>query len=665
MQANANTAVPAAAPTPKRAERRALESLVSLQQPSGCWEGEMVWNTMILSQYVIVRRVIGRPFDEKQRAQILKNFTVTQRSDGSWGMHSESEGYVFFTTLAYVALRLLGLPADDPKLAAARKWLRAQPGGVLSIPSWGKYWLSFVGLYGYEGVNPCPPELYALPEWVPVHPSRYYCHVRNIYMGLAYLYGSRVHGDLGVAMTADLRRELYEQPYEAIDFAKHRNDVAESDLVTRPSLGVKAAMELMYQHERVHSKKFRARALDHVFERILYEQHTSNYQGISPVNSLLNLFSIWARDPKHPEMEKSLAGIEAWRWDDEREGTRYCGARSNTWDTAFAMQAILAAPENERSVEALQAGYRYLLSVQMLDELPEWKKMHRDPMRGGWTFSDGKHRWPVSDCTAEALCAILLSNKTGAAPSEKLSEERVRHAVEFILLRQNDDGGFGTYERRRGGQFLDHVNNTEMYGDCMSDKSHPECSASSVASLCMVREHYPQMMRARIDEAITRGVAFLRTTPDPDGGIRAAWGIHYSYGAFQVVKGLRAAGVPRSDEILQRAARHLISIQRSDGGWGESYKGCIERRYIEHPQSQPVMTAWALLALLEVLPVDDPAIVRGVAWLRAHQNTDGSFPEGALNGVFFDSAMLDYRLYRSYFPAWALGRHAALSQSPT
>ena len=29
--------------------------------------------------------------------------------------------------------------------------------------------------------------------------------------------------------------------------------------------------------------------------------------------------------------------------------------------------------------------------------------------------------------------------------------------------------------------------------------------------------------------------------------------------------------------------------------------------------------------------------------------------------MFFGTAMLDYRLYRSYFPAWALARHAALT----
>jgi squalene cyclase len=42
------------------------------------------------------------------------------------------------------------------------------------------------------------------------------------------------------------------------------------------------------------------------------------------------------------------------------------------------------------------------------------------------------------------------------------------------------------------------------------------------------------------------------------------------------------------------------------------------------------------------------------------QTPEGSWPQEAVNGVFFGTAMLDYRLYRSYFPAWALARCAHL-----
>jgi lanosterol synthase len=84
----------------------------------------------------------------------------------------------------------------------------------------------------------------------------------------------------------------------------------------------------------------------------------------------------------------------------------------------------------------------------------------------------------------------------------------------------------------------------------------------------------------------------------------------------------------------------------------------LRDRYVEHPNSLVVQTSWALLALLHILPPGAEPICRGIAWLREQQKT--GWRQDAVTGVFFGTAMLDYRLYRSYFPAWALARHAAL-----
>src|SRR5262249_43486160 len=144
----------------------------------------------------------------------------------------ESEPYVFVTTLVYVALRLLGAPADYPLARPARQWLLAQPGGVLAIPTWGKFWLSLIGVYEYSGMNPVPPELFLLPRWFPVHLDDLYCHTRHIYRGIAYLYGRRFRADLG-PVTGELREEL--GLAAPIDFPAHRHSLAASDLYVRPN----------------------------------------------------------------------------------------------------------------------------------------------------------------------------------------------------------------------------------------------------------------------------------------------------------------------------------------------------------------------------------------------------------------------------------------------
>ncbi len=658
----------------------AARNVLSLQKPEGDWEAEMVWNTMLLAQYIIVHRIVAGtlPFSDEVRAEMVKHFRYWQRSDGGWGMHPESPSYVYFTTMAYVGLRLLEVPADEPMVVKARRFLRAQEGGVLAIPSWGKFWLAMLDLYGWDGVNPIPPEVFLLPESVPLHPNNYYCHTRYIYLGIAFLYGKRFTVDLGPLGDA-LRHELYgeqgrdREAYDTIRFAKARHLIAKSDLYVRPSAPLRFVYDLLAQYERFAVPTVRKHALAVCLDRIVYEMHASRYQGISPVNGLLNCLALYATSPTHPELAPSLAGMEAWKWQDEVEGIRYAGARSNAWDTAFAMQALseicespgAASPE---AIDGLRRGYAYLLSTQMQEELPGWQAERRERILGGWCFSDGAHRWAVSDCTAEALLALLECNANPLlAPAENLqiSDERILQAVDFMLRRQNADGGFGTYERRRGGPLLELINPSEMYGECMTELSYIECTASCVTALCKVQKTHPQLLPHQVSDAIDRGVGFLRKQQRDDGSYRGFWGVNFTYAAFHIAEALTAAGVERDDPSLRRLVDWLIGKQKPDGSYGERYESCLDGKYREHAHGQAVMTAWALLALMRLLPVQHPVIERGVDWLVRRQLPSGSFPQEAVAGVFFGTAMLDYRYYKEYFPAWALGRYAALRASAT
>jgi squalene/oxidosqualene cyclase-like protein len=228
------------------------------------------------------------------------------------------------------------------------------------------------------------------------------------------------------------------------------------------------------------------------------------------------------------------------------------------------------------------------------------------------------------------------------------------------LRRQNDDGGFGSYEKRRGSQILEWVNPSEMYGNCMTERSYTECTASCVGALARFRARFPSLMRGEIDRAIALGVTLLRSRQRTDGSYLGFWGVNFTYAIFHVVEALRAAGLSASDPSIARAADWLLSHQKADGGWGEHWKSCVTDEYVEHPESQAAMTAWALLALMEALPTRHPAIARGIEKLRRLQLADGQWPQQAQSGVFFSTAMLDYRLYKDYFPAWALARYEHL-----
>lgn len=661
------TAVASNADTPAAALARAMDHLSSLQRADGSFEGEVVWCPMTLAQYVIVRAILQRPFAPAERDRIILHFRATRRPEGGWGLHPEANSYVFVTTVTYVALRLLGVPANDPMASRALAWVQSQPDGVLSIPSWGKFWLSIIGLYEYSGLNPWPPELFLLPDWSPIHPNDLYGPTRYIYLAIGYLYGIRFRVSLG-SMQDELRRELYPIAYDRIDFAAHRHNLAATDLYVRPSWPVRGAWDALAAFEKLRARlpslqARRRRALDHCLQRIRDEQLGTNCRSVSPVNVMLYVLALWANDPQDPVIDESLRNISYWVFDDDKDGFRIACTRSTSWDTSLAMLAVLAGPAANHHHALLRGAYAFQLGAQLKGELVDRGRGARDPIDGGWCFTDGGDRWAVSDCTAEALSALLETDAEGIVidASARAPRERLQAAAAFILARQNEDGGFGSYERRRGSRLLEMFNPSEMFGECMTELSYIECTASAVASLHEFREQYPDFMRAEIDDAIARACAFLRRRQRDDGGYPGYWGINFTYATCFVVTALRTAGVPASDPLMARAAAWLVSKQKADGGWGEHYSGCLTSTYVEHAESQPTMTSWALLGLLEIIGPEAEPVKRGIAWLCRAQHPDGAWPQGAVNGAFFGSAMLDYRMYPLYFPIWALNRYVGLT----
>jgi squalene/oxidosqualene cyclase-like protein len=649
----------------------AANALTRIQDAAGAWEGEVVWCPIITAQVIILHAIARRPPTPERRRLLLRQFVATHRPDGGWGLHPESASYRFVTTLAYVAVRLLGEPETNPMLVKARAFLDREPGGIFSLPQWGKVWLSFIGLFDPRGLKPSPPELFLLPRWLPFSPLRFYCHTRHIYLGMSYLIGSGFRADIG-PIAAQLRDELYGAcpPEQAI---RHRHDLARSDAYVRPGRGLRLLYDAVYAlgrmgHRLPGAAWLRRRALDNCMARIAFEQRATRFQGLSPVSGVLNTLALYSRDPGGADTQRSFEGLESWRWDDEADGSRYAGARSTTWDTSFAIQALLAGGTAAASkhADALRLGYRRLAQMQMTSELEGGASQARDPVLGGWCFSDGVHRWPVSDCAAEAIIALLdCHGVPGLIPdSLRLPEARLAQAADFILSRQNRDGGFGTYERRRGHRFLEKLNPSEMFGQCMTELSYLECTGSSVRALVRLQRTTVGAQRERARSAIDRGVALILERQQRDGSWPGFWGINFIYGTHFAVAALREAGVPLDHAAFRKAARWLESIQHDDGGWGEHFSGCLDNTYVDSPGSLIISTAWACLALMHAEPDMTPALERGIAYLIDRQAKGGGWPREGVNGVFFGTAMLEYKLYNSYFPSMALGlferrRHAA------
>ncbi|GMP93499.1 hypothetical protein CsSME_00043288 [Camellia sinensis var. sinensis] len=109
---------------------------------------------------------------QEHQLEICRYLYNHQNFDGGWGLHIEGSSTMFCTTLNYVTLRLLGerMNDGDGAMEKARKWILDR-GGVTHIPSWGKFWLSVLGVYEWSGNNPLPPEIWLLPYFFPIHPG--------------------------------------------------------------------------------------------------------------------------------------------------------------------------------------------------------------------------------------------------------------------------------------------------------------------------------------------------------------------------------------------------------------------------------------------------------------------------------------------------------------
>jgi lanosterol synthase len=627
---------------------RGLRSLEREQADDGSWEGENVWCPLLAAQTAIASRVMGLPLSETRRRRVLLAFEREQLASGAWGLHPLSEPYLFVTTLVYVAARLLGVEAGSPLLARARRFIEAE-GGAVAIPTWGKFWLALVGLYRWEGVNPVLPELWALPSGVPLHPSRYYCHTRLIYLAMACLHGETLELDDRQLLEA-LRRELFPSGFDAVDFAAARTSLRAEEVITPPSVPLELAYRALRSFD-AHASPTRRQAIRaELRERIRFELRSTDHTGISPVSGLLDILALWRNDPKDPDLARALERFEAWIWEDDVDGLRVAGARSATWDTSFALQSLAAAAPHFDVTRMLERGQAFLRSQQIRAPRAEgYEANDRLDPTGGFCFAGVWHGWPVSDCTAEAMCALL------EAPGSTATEEELTAALRFLLSCQNPDGGFGSYEARKSRLPLEWLNPAEMFGDSMTEHSYVECTASCIAAMAAFRRRFPEARSERVDEAIARAARSIRDQQRPDGAWSGNWGVHFTYGTMFGIRGLLAAGAAPHDPAIRKACRWLRQRQRSDGGWGEHPTSCLDDTYREHAESQVIHTAWALTALLEAHDPDWDAIERGAHFLAARQEADGTWPRQDPAGVFFHAALLDYRSYRFIFPVLALG----------
>ncbi|GAB7360754.1 hypothetical protein MBLNU230_g0628t1 [Neophaeotheca triangularis] len=685
-------------PSPQNAHEASKTGLAffsNLQLSEGNWACCYGGPMFLLPGLLITLHVTGMPLSLPERTEMMRYLFNKQNvggkngGDGGWGLHIEGESSVFGTAMNYVSLRLLGVAADHPRMVVGRRCLH-HLGGATNGPHWMKFWFAVLGVVDWKIVNPVPPELWLLPDWVPFHPWRWWIHMRMVYLPMGFIWSQewvypKAETD---SVVRELREEVFVQPYQGIRWADHRNDISDRDNY-HPKTWVLNLINFLLVW--VWIPFFRGTGLvckaeSFVWHLIQNEDENSDYADLAPVNAPMNTLCCYiATGAGSPSVMKHRETLQDFLWMGD-EGMNMNGTNGvQTWDTAFAIQAIVDAglatkPEYHSTLlKALQ----FLESQQILDhpvgyetspaysDPPTAKTSahagYRHPRRGAWPFSTKQQGYTVSDCTSEALKSVLLLQTLPdpSNPSRKLfptlvSDQRIRWAVDIILTMQNPNGACSSYEPTRGSPLLEYLNAAEVFGNIMIEYDYPECTTACVTTLNLYRRHHPSYRSSEITNFIDKAVDYIRAAQRGDGSWYGAWGICFTYASMFALESLKSRGREYgNDEAVRKACEFFLAKQGEDGGWGESYRSCETGVWHGHPEgSQVVQTAWVIIALLDAkFPHKEP-LERAVRLLMQRQQANGEWLQEGIEGVFNKSCMISYPNYKFIFPIKALGMYA-------
>ena len=621
----------------ENAINKGADHLLSLQEKSGYWHGELEADSTLESDYIYYLYVLGKA--EPARIAKLANYVRRkQLADGGWSIYPGGPSELNATCKAYFALKLVGDNPKSPHMVQAREMV-LRLGGLEKSNSYVRFYLALAGALGWEMVPAILPEMMLLPNWFYLNIYEMSSWTRGIVIPMAIL--SALRPDFRLPEHAQVDELFVDPSRKASAF-----DWSESLISWRNFfLAADRAMKL---YEKLPWKPLRARALREAKAWVL--EHIERTEGLAAIypammNSIFALMAL-GHGPDDPLTSREIREFARFEIED-RDTIRLQPCVSPVWDTAIAMVALEEAgvPADH---PALVKSADWILSKQVLGP-GDWQVKNKDAAPGGWVFEFRNDFYPDVDDTAFVLMALQRVKFT----DPNRMEAAVRRGVQWLLSMQNRDGGWAAFDRDNNKDFLSNVPFADH--NAMLDPSTADVTARVLE--CLGRFGWTAN-----HPAIKRALQFLLKDQCEDGSWFGRWGVNYVYGTSGVLA-LAGNGFAHRQGILPARREWLRSVQKPDGSFGESLRSYHEPQTKGEGNSTASQTAWGLIGLLAGTEPTDPAIQNAVSYLVDQQNADGSWSEDEFTGTGFPCVFyLKYHLYRNSFPLYALARFRNQSQ---
>ncbi|KAF4979188.1 hypothetical protein FZEAL_4561 [Fusarium zealandicum] len=362
----------------------------------------------------------------------------------------------------------------------------------------------------------------------------------------------------------------------------------------------------------------------------------TDYAGIAASDAPMNTIIYYFTDgPESTGFRRHIERLQEFLWITSDGMFVNSTNGSQCWDTAFLVQAVCHGgfQTEERWRPMLLKSYHFLERQQIQE-----------------------NGFVVSDYIAEGLRAIIPLEKR-AQFLKIFDDQRLYDAVDSMMVYQNETGGASAFEAKRGGDFPEKLNMTEIFGRRMVEYDYPECTLACATALCLFRQYWPHYRKSDVDKFIRRGVAWIKKNQRPDGSWYGSWGICFTYATMFALEGLASVEeYYHASKTAKRACDFLISKQPEDGGWSKSFESCLKLEYREDPAgSLVVQTAWALIGLIEAKYPDPKPIARAARFLMSRQQSNGEWLKEAIPKSFHGFCTFSYPNYKFVFTIKELG----------